>query len=179
MGRWRPLASYAPFARVLVAYMWEARPPLNPNQLAQRAGIRRQLLSSCLNSRADARIAPEPTVVRRLARVLGRPTSELLSLAGHGDAEDPFLDRVEAVDFALAELGRLDASGEASLEDLAACRRVLTVLRGGAADVVHVGSAGRIQPVEADSLDTTADAPSGSDQAGTAEAPGIATPRQG
>jgi hypothetical protein len=127
---WRPLDAYPAFMRPLVQYMWEQRPPLNPSQFAARAGVRRQLLSAYLNSPADARLAPEPDVVRRFARAMDRPTSELMTLAGHGDAEDPFLDRVEAVDFALAELGHLDLDASSGTPDeLETCRRVLTMLR--------------------------------------------------
>src|SRR5690348_6886335 len=36
MAKWRPLDDYSPIARLLVEYMWEQRPPLLPNQFAQR-----------------------------------------------------------------------------------------------------------------------------------------------
>jgi transcriptional regulator with XRE-family HTH domain len=68
------------------------RTPLNPNQLARRAGVRRQLLSHWLNSPAETRLAPRTALVRRFAHAMGRPTSELMALAGYGDRDDPFLD---------------------------------------------------------------------------------------
>jgi transcriptional regulator with XRE-family HTH domain len=122
---WRPLEEYPPFMRPIVQYMWEHRPPLNPSQFAARTGIRRQLLSAYLNSRAEARLAPEPEVVRRFARAMGRPTSELMALAGHGDQDDPFFDRVEAVGFVLAQLADSQAGEHISAEDARTCRRVL------------------------------------------------------
>jgi|GEM_PF-3524202 transcriptional regulator with XRE-family HTH domain len=104
MTSWRPIETYAPFARVLVQFMWEARPPLNPNQLADRVGIRRQLLSTWLNSPADARIAPEPAVLLRIARVLERPVDELFTLVGHTTANDPLFDRTGAWAYVIAHL---------------------------------------------------------------------------
>jgi len=125
---WRSREDYPTFMQPIVQYMWEHRPPLNPSQFAARAGVRRQLLSSYLNSPADTRLAPEPVVVRRFARAMGRPTSELLAAAGHGDAEDPFLDRAEAV-----QLTRdlLDRRGDevASAEERETCQRVLHALQ--------------------------------------------------
>jgi hypothetical protein len=59
---------------------------------------------------------------------MDRPTSELMTLASHGDAEDPFLDRVEAIDFALSELGHLDTAG-GTPDELDTCRCVLTMVR--------------------------------------------------
>jgi hypothetical protein len=100
--------------------------------------VRRQLLSSYLNSPADAQLAPEPEVVRRFARAMGRPTSELMALAGYGDTEDPFLDRAEAVHHVLAELNaRSDTV--AAPEELVACLRVLVSLRAdpAATDYAH------------------------------------------
>ena len=121
---WRPLEDYPAFMRPIVQYLWDHRPPLNPSQFAARTGVRRQLLSAYLNSPADARLVPEPDVVRRFARAMGRPTSELMALAGHGDADDPFFDRVEAIDFALAELGQVDDASGASPEEVDTCRRM-------------------------------------------------------
>jgi len=106
-----------------------AAAPAQPQPVRRaRRGVRRQLLSSYLNSPADAQLAPAPEVVRRFARAIGRPTSELMALAGYGDAEDPFLDRAEAVHFVLAVL---DARGGAlaSSAELATCRRVPESLR--------------------------------------------------
>jgi len=97
MATWKRLEEYAPFVRPLVAHMWEARPPLSPSQFAAAAGLRRQLLSTWLNSPADAVIAPEPRVLVRLARALGRPVSELFARAGHADADDRLMDRAGAL----------------------------------------------------------------------------------
>lgn len=126
---WRPLEEYPAFMRPIVQYMWDHRPPLNPSQFAARTGVRRQLLSAYLNSPAEARLVPEPDVVRRFARAMEQPTSELMALAGHGDKDDPFFDRVEAIDFAVAELGRLDGASGVRPEELESCRHVLTALR--------------------------------------------------
>lgn len=126
---WRPLDTYPAFMRPIVQYCWDQRPPLNPTQFAARAGVRRQLLSAYLNSPADARLAPEPDVVRRFARAMGRPTSELMALAGHGEPGDPFLDRDEAVDALLAVVEQLAAEEGIAPEDVEICRGVLTRVR--------------------------------------------------
>src|SRR5690348_13289731 len=61
MAKWRPLDDYSPIARLLVEYMWEQRPPLLPNQFAQRMGVRKQQISLWLNSDA----APSASVLVR------------------------------------------------------------------------------------------------------------------
>lgn len=88
MAKWRPLDDYSPFARLLVEYMWEQRPPLLPNQFAQRMGVRKQQVSSWLNSDA----MPSPSVLVRLARGMGRPVSELFIVASYASADDPLFD---------------------------------------------------------------------------------------
>lgn len=92
MARWRPLDDYSPFARLLVEYMWEQRPPLLPNQFAQRMGVRKQQVSSWLNSDAT----PAPSIVVRLARGMGRPVSQLFVAADHATADDPLFDIEES-----------------------------------------------------------------------------------
>jgi hypothetical protein len=134
---WRPLEEYPGFMRPIVQYMWEHRPPLNPSQFATLTGVRRQLLSAYLNSPTDANLAPEPDVVRRFARAMGRPTSELMALANHGDAEDPFLDRVGATDFLLAEVDRLRASLHAAPDEIESAKRILRALRSLEEDWVN------------------------------------------
>ena len=57
-----------------------------------------------MNIPADARLDPDLDVVRRFARAMGKLTSELMALAGHGDEQDPFFGRVEAIVFAVVEL---------------------------------------------------------------------------
>ncbi len=93
MATWRPLDQYAPFAQILVRYMWESRPPLNPNQFAIRAGLRRQILSQWLNAPASAELHPDPTAVVKVARAMGVPVTDLLIVAGHCTEADPLLDR--------------------------------------------------------------------------------------
>lgn len=88
MARWRALEDYSPFARLLVEYMWEQRPPLLPNQFAQRMGVRKQQVSSWLNSDA----APSPSALVRLARGMRRPVSEMFIAAGYASAIDPLFD---------------------------------------------------------------------------------------
>jgi hypothetical protein len=92
MAKWRALEEYTPFAQLLVEYMWEQRPPLLPNQFADRMSVRKQALSTWLNSDA----VPAPPVVMRLARGMGQPVRELLTAAGYAPADDPLLDRVDA-----------------------------------------------------------------------------------
>src|SRR5215831_3793326 len=92
MAKWRTLEEYTPFARTLVEYMWGQRPPLLPNQFAERMGVRKQALSTWLNSDA----VPAPPVVVRLARGMGRPVRELMTAAGYAPAHDPLLDAADA-----------------------------------------------------------------------------------
>lgn len=94
MATWKSMDQYAPFAQILVRYMWEARPPLNPNQLAVRAGVRRQVLSQWLNAPAAAELHPDPVAVVKVARAMGMPVADLLIAAGHATEVDPLLDRV-------------------------------------------------------------------------------------
>lgn len=100
MAKWRPLDEYSPFARLLVEYMWEQRPPLLPNQFAQRMGVRKQQVSSWLNSDAT----PAPGTMMRLARGMGLPVSQLFIVAGYASANDPLYDLEEAWTHALAEV---------------------------------------------------------------------------
>jgi len=100
MARWRALDDYSPFSRLLVEYMWEQRPPLLPNQFAQQMGVRKQQVSTWLNSDAT----PAPEVLVRLARGMGRPVSEMFIAAGYATADDPLLDIEETWTHVLAEL---------------------------------------------------------------------------
>ncbi len=104
MATWRPLDQYAPFAQILVRYMWESRPPLNPNQFAIRAGLRRQILSQWLNAPAAADLHPDPTAVVKVARAMGVPVTDLLIAAGHGTEVDPLLDRPGAWAYVLQRI---------------------------------------------------------------------------
>jgi transcriptional regulator with XRE-family HTH domain len=110
MARWRGLEEYTPFARTLVEYMWEQRPPLVPNQFAERLGVRKQALSTWLNSDA----VPTPPVVVRLARGMGHPVRDLMTAAGYAPADDPLLDVVDAWAYVCGEVERaLGAAGAA------------------------------------------------------------------
>lgn len=100
MAKWRALEEYTPFARLLVEYMWEQRPPLLPNQFADRMGVRKQALSTWLNSNAT----PSPPVVVRLARGMGRSVSDLMTAAGYASPGDPLLDRADAWAYMRAEV---------------------------------------------------------------------------
>lgn len=100
MAKWRPLEEYSPFARLVVEYMWEQRPPLLPNQFAQRMGVRKQQVSSWLNSDAT----PSPGILIPLARGMGRPVSELFIAAQYATQDDPLFDIEEAWTHVLAEV---------------------------------------------------------------------------
>lgn len=100
MAKWRPLEDYSPFARLLVEYMWEQRPPLLPNQFAQRMGVRKQQVSNWLNSDAT----PSPQTLMRLARGMGRPVSEVFITSGATAAADPLFDLEEAWTHTLTEV---------------------------------------------------------------------------
>ena len=115
MAKWRSLEEYTPFGRLLVEYMWEQRPPLVPNQFAERMGVRKQALSTWLNSDA----VPAPQVLVRLARGMGRPVRELMTAAGFAPADDPLLDTADAWAYVLDEAHRalgVDREGMADLE---------------------------------------------------------------
>jgi len=128
VAKWRRLDAYAPFARALVAHMWEARPPLIPSEFAAAAGIRPQLLSAWLAAPTDAVIAPEPRALVRLARAMDRPVSELFALAGHADAEDPLMDRAGAWAYALAAVAAAPETALAS-DEREMLARALVALR--------------------------------------------------
>ena len=100
MAKWRKLEEYTPFARTLVEYMWEQRPPLVPNQFAERMGVRKQALSTWLNSDA----VPAPPIVVRLAREMEIPVSQLFAVAGYAPSDDPLLDRQEAWAYVRAQI---------------------------------------------------------------------------
>jgi transcriptional regulator with XRE-family HTH domain len=115
MAKWRSLEEYTPFARLLVQYMWEQRPSLLPNQFAERMGVRKQALSTWLNSD----VMPAPQVAVRLARGMGRPVRELMTAAGFAPGDDPLLDTADAWVYVLDEAQRVlgvDAEGMAELE---------------------------------------------------------------
>ncbi len=98
MSEWRDLDAYSPFARILVTYMWDQYPSLSPTEFASRVGIRRQRLSTWLNTDA----VPPPPVVMQLARHMGTPTRELLIAAGHATSDDPLFDQTDAWEFVTA-----------------------------------------------------------------------------
>jgi transcriptional regulator with XRE-family HTH domain len=100
MAKWRPLDDYSPFARLLVEYMWGQRPPLLPNQFAQRMGVRKQQISLWLNSDAT----PSASVLVRLARGMGHPVSELFIAAGYASPNDPLFDIEESWAHILTEV---------------------------------------------------------------------------
>jgi len=100
MAKWRSLDDYSPFARLLVEYMWGQRPPLLPNQFAQRMGVRKQQISLWLNSDAT----PSASVLVRLARGMGHPVSELFIAAGYATSDDPLLDIEESWVHMLSEV---------------------------------------------------------------------------
>jgi transcriptional regulator with XRE-family HTH domain len=122
MAKWRALDAYSPFARALVDYMWTQRPPLLPNQFADRMGVRKQALSTWLNSDA----VPAPPVVVRLARGMGLPVHQLMTAAGYASADDPLLDAADAWAYVRgeveqagdAERSALDAATPAAYEAL-------------------------------------------------------------
>jgi transcriptional regulator with XRE-family HTH domain len=124
-------------AQALVQFMWDARPPLNPTQLARRAGIRKQLLSSWLQSPSHAVISPEPAVVVRLARAMGRPVNDLFLAAGHTDPGDPLFDLPGAWEYVMARVdyaltfshARDDAEEDAAMREDAAGFEQATALR--------------------------------------------------
>ena len=108
MAKWRALDEYTPFARTLVEYMWSQRPPLLPNQFADRMNVRKQALSTWLNSDA----VPAPPVVVRLARGMGRPIRQLMTAAGYAPADDPLLDAADAWAYVRGEVERAASASE-------------------------------------------------------------------
>jgi transcriptional regulator with XRE-family HTH domain len=108
MAKWRALTDYTPFARLLVEHMWSARPPLLPNQFAEQMGVRKQALSTWLNSDA----VPAPQVVVRLARGMNRPVRELMTAAGYASENDPLLDKADAWAYVRGEAERVARAEE-------------------------------------------------------------------
>jgi transcriptional regulator with XRE-family HTH domain len=99
-----------------VECMWQQRPPLLPNQFADRMGVRKQALSTWLNSDA----VPAPPVVVRLARGMGRPVRELMTAAGYAPADDPLLDAADAWAYVRGEVEQMETSEWAELASAAA-----------------------------------------------------------
>ncbi len=108
MAKWRALNEYTPFARLLVEHMWSARPPLLPNQFAEQMGVRKQALSTWLNSDA----VPATPIVVRLARRIDRPVRELMTAAGYAPEADPLLDMTDAWAYVRGEVERIASAGE-------------------------------------------------------------------
>jgi transcriptional regulator with XRE-family HTH domain len=115
MGSWRALDDYTPFARTLVEYMWRQRPPLLPNQFADRAGVRKQALSTWLNGTT----VPAPLVVVRLARTMGLPVRQLLVAADYATEADPLLDIADAWAYVRAQVEQAVEQGVAHVEQAA------------------------------------------------------------
>ncbi len=111
MAKWRALDEYTPFARTLVDYMWTQRPPLLPNQFADRMAVRKQALSTWLNSDT----VPAPPVIVRLARRMGLPVRQLMTAAGYAPADDPLLDAADAWAYVRGEVERAEGAGASTL----------------------------------------------------------------
>lgn len=191
MATWKPIEQYAPFAQILVRYMWESRPPLNPNQLAIRSGVRRQVLSQWLNAPASAELHPDPAAVVKIARAMGVPVADLLIVAGHATESDPLLDRPGAWAYILqrieasppfAATAEQEGSQQGEIWDESTRHRIMESLRSLAtADIAahrsSVASALSMESPPHDAhneqpQDSPADAPDASavDSAGTADA---------
>jgi hypothetical protein len=135
MTQWRDLDAYSPFARVIVEFMWAARPPLQPAQFAARVGVRRQRVATWLSTDA---VPPAP-VVMELARGMGMPVRELLVAAGHATADDPLLDREDAWELVTSALARYLTEGSGSGDMPADQRQAILDLIQAA----HVAADGR------------------------------------
>ena len=124
MSRWRPLEDYTPFARTLVHYMWDQRPPLLPAQFADKAGVSRQLISRILNQD----VQPDPLAVRAMARSMQMPTSHLFTLAGYTTASDPLYAQEEVWEVVFATIAA--ASGLPAEEQTALLTRLVQIRDG-------------------------------------------------
>lgn len=138
MAKWRTLEEYSPFARLLVEYMWEQRPPLLPNQFAAQLSVRKQQVSTWLNSEA----VPPPPILVRLARGMGKPVRELLVVAGYATAEDPLLDRVDAWDEVLRAVAQAPEVQRLAPDQHDALLTLLHTIQARACDPVRASEAG-------------------------------------
>ncbi len=130
MAKWRALDEYTPFARTLVDYMWTQRPPLLPNQFADRMAVRKQALSTWLNSDT----VPAPPVIVRLARAMGLPVRQLMTAAGYAPEDDPLLDAADAWAYVRSEVECAAGTAEVAARGVAAAtpaayKALLTLLQ--------------------------------------------------
>ena len=120
--RWKQLNDYSPFARILVEYMWEQRPPLLPAGFAERMGVSKQIVSKWLNAPG----APEADLVIQVARRMPMPVQILFDAAGFTPPEYPLYSIPEAWEFIL---NRVQESTQLSAEEREHIVQALGVVR--------------------------------------------------
>ncbi|MEO7000541.1 MAG: hypothetical protein ABI068_01895 [Ktedonobacterales bacterium] len=120
--RWKQLNDYSPFARILVEYMWEQRPPLLPAGFAERMGISKQTVSKWLNTPG----APEADLVIQVARRMPMSVHTLFDAAGFTPPEYPLYSIPEAWEFIL---NRVQESAQLSAEEREHILQALGVIR--------------------------------------------------
>ena len=120
--RWKQLNEYSPFARILVEYMWEQRPPLLPAGFAERMGISKQIVSKWLNTPG----APEADLVIQVARRMPLPVQTLFDAAGFTPPEYPLYSIPEAWEFVL---NRVQESAQLSAGEREHIAQALGVIR--------------------------------------------------
>ena len=121
MAHWKDLDGYTPFARLIVEYMWEQRPPLLPSQFAVQMDIPKQVISKWLNAQAG----PDPRHLLQLAARMPMSVQRLFLAAGYTTPEFPLLSRADA--WAEVRQTVMDATA-ISDEDKATILRVLALL---------------------------------------------------
>jgi transcriptional regulator with XRE-family HTH domain len=122
MAHWKDITDYTPFARLIVEYMWEQRPPLLPSQFAAQMGIPKQVISKWLNGQAE----PDPRHLLHMAERMHIPVQRLFLAAGYTTPEHPLLSRADA--WAEVRQALMDAA-DITDEDRATVLRVLHILQ--------------------------------------------------
>lgn len=95
MAHWKELGEYTPFARLIVEYMWEQRPPLLPSQFAAQMDIPKQVISKWLNAQAE----PDPRHLLQLAARMPMSVQRLFLAAGYTTPDFPLLSMHDAWEF--------------------------------------------------------------------------------
>jgi len=90
--KWKALGEYSPFGQLLATFMWEQRPPLNPTQLADLAGIEYLTVYRWFTYGAS----PDPMHLLRIAQCTPLSVQELFVAAGFGSTTFPVFSLAEA-----------------------------------------------------------------------------------
>lgn len=82
--QWETLEGLTPFAQLVRDYMWEQRPPLNVNRLAERTGLRAPTIWKWFRDG----VIPDAATLGTLAETTGIPLMDLYLAAGYLKEQD-------------------------------------------------------------------------------------------